>query len=221
MINYLETNSVDISQWDMTRFRSALDFYLNHSFNLNNVLTFSRYYVQHARSGLAQAHGRGVNFQDADAASLSTIQQEVFGQLEGVVDIGALFNELVVRTGSQTFLDPISKKDPLADLVEFFSRDDVAALSMLSEHGSTFLADDDVCKYFANRFEQANSFRQMINQVMRAPESNVEGMIHAIKSYQARNGGKLPKSFSQENVQRAYLTAKAHADETGDKLSLK
>ena len=46
---------------------------------------------------------------------------------------------------------------------------------------------------------------------MKAPESTVEGMIHAVKAYQGRNGGKLPSSFSEESVKKAYLTAKVKA----------
>ena len=36
----------------MSKFRSALDFYLNHSFDLNKILTFTRFYVASARSAL-------------------------------------------------------------------------------------------------------------------------------------------------------------------------
>lgn len=205
----------------MTRFRSALDFYLNHSFNMNNVLTFTRFYAHHVRSALSQPNLSDVNFKEVDAAALASAHQEVFGQVEGIVDIGALFADLVARTGSQTLLDPISKKDPLADLVELFAREDVAALSMLSEHGSTFLADEDVCRYYANRFDQPNSFRRMMSQALRAPESTVESMIHSVKGYQGRNGGKLPSSFSEENVKKVYLTAKAQANNDEQKLSVK
>lgn len=221
LINYLEANAVDIAQWDMTRFRSALDFYLNHSFNLNNVLTFTRFYSHHVRSALSQPNLANVNFKEVDAAALASAHQEVFGQVEGTVDIGALFSDLVARTGSQILLDPISKKEPLADLVELFARQDVAALSMMSEHGTTFLADEDVCKYYSNRFGQPNSFRRMMSQAMKAPESTVEGMIHAVKGYQGRNSGKLPSSFSEESVKKAYLTAKAKATDDEQKLSVK
>jgi len=41
----MEKNSIDISNWDLNRFRPALDFYLNSSFNIDNVLTFSKFYT--------------------------------------------------------------------------------------------------------------------------------------------------------------------------------
>ena len=53
LASYVERNHVSTKDWDIGKFRSALDFYLNHTFDLNKVLTFSRFYVQHANSRLA------------------------------------------------------------------------------------------------------------------------------------------------------------------------
>lgn len=43
----------------MGQFRSALDFYLNHAFNISKVLTFTRFYVHHITSALDQATAQG------------------------------------------------------------------------------------------------------------------------------------------------------------------
>lgn len=56
-ITYLEMNNIDISGWTMQRFRSAVNFYLNHQFNLNKIFTFVRYYVHFVRSGLDKIGG--------------------------------------------------------------------------------------------------------------------------------------------------------------------
>ena len=56
MVNYIENRNIDISNWEMDRFRSGLDFYLNHAFNISKVLTFTRFYVHHVSSALMQSN---------------------------------------------------------------------------------------------------------------------------------------------------------------------
>lgn len=53
LITYLERKNIDISGWKITKFRSAVDFYLNHSFSLNHIFTFTRFYVHHANCSLS------------------------------------------------------------------------------------------------------------------------------------------------------------------------
>lgn len=52
LANYVEKNQINIAKWEMNRFRSAIDFYLNHSFDINKLLTFSRFYIHYANSQL-------------------------------------------------------------------------------------------------------------------------------------------------------------------------
>ena len=52
LIAYLERQDVNISSWKIGKFRSALDFYLNQSFDLNKVLTFIRFYTHYARGAM-------------------------------------------------------------------------------------------------------------------------------------------------------------------------
>jgi len=55
LADYLEQHSINISNWDMSKFRPALDFYLNHSFDLNRVFTFTRFYMRYVQSSLTGA----------------------------------------------------------------------------------------------------------------------------------------------------------------------
>ena len=48
LANYIERNQIDIARWEIGRFRPALDFYLNTSFDMNKLLTFTRFYVHYA-----------------------------------------------------------------------------------------------------------------------------------------------------------------------------
>jgi len=90
LASYIERYQIDISRWEVSRFRSAIDFYLNHSFDINKILTFSRYYMRFANSKLQS----------------SSEFQDVFGDLEALVDMNALFGYLVEKVGTKTFIDP-------------------------------------------------------------------------------------------------------------------
>lgn len=45
MIAYVEQHQIDISSWDLNHFKSALDFYLNTKFDMNNLFTFTKFYT--------------------------------------------------------------------------------------------------------------------------------------------------------------------------------
>lgn len=118
LINYVEQNDISIHEWDITRFRSALNFYLNHSFDISKLLTFVRYYVAFGDSCLR--NGSGVTDKDRF--------DEVFGELEQLVDVNALFTYLVERVGSKSFVDPLTKEDPMMNLVAFFSKPEIKGI---------------------------------------------------------------------------------------------
>jgi hypothetical protein len=56
LINYIEKFRVDIGSWNMERFKPALDFYLNSSFNMSNIMIFTKFYTNHHQSRLAKAN---------------------------------------------------------------------------------------------------------------------------------------------------------------------
>ena len=47
LVNYSERYGVDLSNYPINNFRSALDFYLNTKFDLNKVMTFVKFYQRH------------------------------------------------------------------------------------------------------------------------------------------------------------------------------
>ena len=46
LATFTEKFEIDISNWPVSKFRPALDFYLNHTPDLNKILTFTRFYTQ-------------------------------------------------------------------------------------------------------------------------------------------------------------------------------
>ncbi len=52
-MTYLERYSIDIGNWNFAGFKNGIDFHLNHRFNLNNVLIFTKYYTYYHECRLA------------------------------------------------------------------------------------------------------------------------------------------------------------------------
>lgn len=73
--------------------------------------------------------------------------------------MNALFQHLVEKIGLKTFIDPITKKDPLQELISFFTRKSVTRLNMSSSEGTTYLNSSDIVKYTMNHIEGVNSFQ--------------------------------------------------------------
>jgi hypothetical protein len=47
----------------------------------------------------------------------------IFGKHDGLVDVSALFNFLTEHAGSEQIIDPLTKQDALASLVDTFTQD--------------------------------------------------------------------------------------------------
>jgi len=150
-----------------------------------------RYYVAFGESCLK--NGSGVTDKDRF--------DEVFGDLEQLVDINALFTYLVDRVGCKQFVDPLTKEDPMLNLVSFFSKPEIKAIQKLSEVGTTFLNDHDVSSYVYNHIENSNALLTIANLRIGGP------LIQKLKDYQAEKK-RLPLSFSTENIRRVYLAVR-------------
>lgn len=74
------------------------------------------------------------------------------------MDMNLLFQLLVNKIGSKTLLDPISKVDPMQNIIDFFSIKEIQAVQKYSELSSTFINDDDISQYYANSLSNPESF---------------------------------------------------------------
>lgn len=82
----------------------------------------------------------------------------MFGQLENIVDIGAVFKHIVDKIGGKQLIDPITKKDPIQEIIEFFAQDQIKELSRLSTEGTTHISTPDVVKYLSNHIDTNQAF---------------------------------------------------------------
>lgn len=219
LINYVEQSGVDISEWDMLRFRSGLDFYLNHTFNISKVLTFTRFYAHHVRCAL-QSESMVANLQNLETLSepnLALLHREVFGQVEDLVDMQSLFGHLVDRIGRKALIDPLSQVDPIVNLIDLFARHDVKKISRHSEQGTTFLSDDDIVAYIVNHLDEPGAFKDFSKFVIKFDDNDyfTAKLIQALKEHQVKHGG-LPKSLSPGNVKKFYLHVKGVVASQGE-----
>lgn len=51
--------------------------------------------------------------------------KRVFGKLEDLIDINALFGFMVQKIGTKTFINPKTKKDPMLDVINLFVNPDI------------------------------------------------------------------------------------------------
>lgn len=144
----------------MRDFRQSLDYSLNVAPNIMNVLTFARYYLHAARSRLS-APNIPADLSGKDAGVLKELHEQVFGELSGLVDVGQLFGHLVDKLGFQDYKDPVTRKDTLSGLIDFFMREDVRSLNSAGE-GATALNEADVAAYYANRIQQPHAARKLL-----------------------------------------------------------
>lgn len=123
LIIYLERNDVDISSWKMSRFRSALDFYLNYTFDLNKVLTFTRFYTHFGNCSLRNVQSGALD--TLSDKELALVHNQIFGELESLVDMNTLFGYVVEKVGRKQLVEPVSRVNPVQNLIEFFSQPEI------------------------------------------------------------------------------------------------
>lgn len=182
---------------------------MNHTPDLNKILTFTRFYSQFVNGAL-----RNESLENADDAKRIEVFQKAFGsQLEDLVDMNALFKHLVNTIGTKQYIDPVSKQDPVEQLIDFYAQDDVQSICRLSEQGTTHINHSDIVKYISNHFDRNTSFAQLSKVMLKLDlgsqpsQQYTAEAIQALKGYQATHK-RLPRSFSEDNVRRLYIQTK-------------
>jgi hypothetical protein len=92
MLTYLEQYRLDISEWNLSKFKSPLDFNLNVKPNLNNVLIFTKYYTYFHQCRLTKQ--LKITPKLETEVDKFTANKKVFNN-PSLVDMRALFGHLV------------------------------------------------------------------------------------------------------------------------------
>ena len=115
MLTYLEQYKLDISEWNLAKFKTPLDFNLNVKPSLSNVLIFTKYYTYFHQRRMAKHTPKFENDTDKFTANAYVFNAP------SLVDMRALFGHLVESLGSKQAIDPVTKDDALWRIVEFFN----------------------------------------------------------------------------------------------------
>lgn len=160
LMTYVEKFGVNIAEWNLSQFKTALDFYLNQRFNLNNVLIFSKYYTYFHQCRLSnELKQLDKPISQLSEAEKFAMNSRVFNQ-ESLVDMRSLFGFLVKNLGTRQAIDPSSKDDALWKLVDFFTKQGIADIAQYSATGFNTLSDKDISAYLANRLTDTRAFEK-------------------------------------------------------------
>lgn len=211
LINYAIKSNLDISSLDLSLFKPSLDYYLNSNFN-SNVLVFMKYFVQ--------VHKLLFQKYKADPQKLRTLNVETLRKgvdklmpFPNLIDMKELFGYLVNKIGNFKIIDKETKQDVMEDAVNYFIEYTVPFMD-IAEYNNCFIRENEVARHFANRIEDYNSFDKIIDASIKYGDRHLfqEYMMDEILKYQHRNNGKLPESFSKENVIKKWKQVKKLLD---------
>jgi hypothetical protein len=122
LTNYCNQNEVEIGEWNLSKFRSAINYYMNVNFNLSKVMIFTKFYTSFYKARAASILN-SVSEADLDGKAMAKATHAIFTRHDNLVDMKALFNYLVDFTGSEKMIDPLTKEDALWSIVDTFTRD--------------------------------------------------------------------------------------------------
>jgi len=144
LMSYLEKFRVDISEWNLSVFKRALDFHLNERFHLNSVLIVSKFYTYfhgcRLQKEVARLEGPLSQLSESEKHEVNA---RVFNQ-GALVDMRALFGFLVGHLGQRQALDPHTKDDALWNIVDFFTKAGVAEISAYGNTSYNTIAEKDI-----------------------------------------------------------------------------
>lgn len=127
-----------------------LDSHINGHFDLSKVMVFAKFYLYFNQCRLAAVE-RACLQEEVDCGSKAErkkIIAKVFAQNKSLVDTSALIDFLVDHLGSQTLIDPLTQEDPLAKLIDFYTKAEVLPGSQLTEFDK--VSPNTVAKFVGN-----------------------------------------------------------------------
>ena len=96
LVNYSDRYGVNLGDYPIGNFRSALNYYLNKNFDLNKVMTFLKFYQKYTSDRAASEFEKlGNNSADLSESEILQVSKGIFETSDGLVDLPAVFDFLV------------------------------------------------------------------------------------------------------------------------------
>lgn len=216
LTNYCNKHRVQMGEWNLSNFRSAINYYLNVNFNLSKVMVFTKFYSSfyNARQKTVLSN---VRFHSLDESEQETASKAIFRRHEDLVDMRSLFKFLVEQVGKEQMVDPLTRKDALMELIDLFTNNaQFHEVSQKSKNNS--LDTQQIAQYLGNQLERPNALENVFKVAKRlaysTSESEIfaENMLRHLRAYQSKNNGALPQSFSTKAVKNLYLRKRTTED---------
>lgn len=183
LLTYAKKYGIQIGEWNLGQFKTALDFHLNQRPNLNNVLIFTKYYTYFHQCRLSKE----LKALDTSVAQLSegdkyALNSRVFNQ-PTLVDMRSLFGHLVKSLGERQAIDPVTKEDALWQIVEFFSKPGVNEIAQYGQTTFNSLEDSDISAFLVNRLNDTRAFEKITQILIRLKDRDAvhNQLLQALK----------------------------------------
>lgn len=186
LITYVENYGLDITYWPLRKFHSALNYYTNVSFDLSNLLIFTRYYAYYhtcrlnrSLKNLAQEEdGYRKEVEELTHAEKLQVSKEVFGgQDSQAIDMRSLFGMLVNKLGTQEALDPVTREDGLWNLIDYYTKRGISDLASYYQSLNNTLDERDIALYFKNHINYSRAFEKLTSVIVRLNNNKAQSSL--------------------------------------------
>lgn len=200
LINYAEEMKLKLSSLDLSLFKDSLDYYLNQNFKLSNVMIFMKYYTYVHECLFREFDLTPKSLKNVSPAELLEYSHFLF-PYNSLVDTKDVFSYLVKKVGDNRIIDKHTKQDMMERFINYFTSYTIPFMDT-PQLVNNFIRENDVAQYCALRFEEPNSFKNVMNLAQRYNDRTIftEFMLKHLQDYQAKNDGRLPPSYTRENV---------------------
>lgn len=184
----------------MNLFKDSLEYYMNNKFNLSNVIVFMKYYTYYQECLFREFNLTPQCIRDLSPSELVEYSHFLFPN-NSLVDTRDLFSNLVKRIGSNRIVDNTTKQNMMDRFMNYFVNFTVPFMDT-THFVNNFVLENDVAAYCANRFDEPNSFTNVVDLCIKYGDRTLylDFMLDHLKRYQHNSQRKVPYSYTKSNI---------------------
>ena len=200
IINYAEQRKVKISSFDLNLFKDSLQYYMNDKFNLSNIIIFMKYYAYYQECLFKEFNLTPQSIRALSPSELVEYSHFLFPN-NSLVDTRDIFSFLVKKIGSNRIIDNTTKQNMMDRFVNYFINYTIPFMNT-TNFSNNFILENDVATYWANKFEEPNSFKTVVDYWIKYGDRTIfhDFILDHLKRYQYNNSRKVPYSYTKENI---------------------
>lgn len=202
LMNYIEQRKLQILNFDLSKFRPSMEFYQNDRYSVTNILIYLKYYTYYQKCLFNQFGLTPKSLRKLSPSELYEYGLVLFPNVN-LAD----FEFLVKRIGTNRIIEKYTKQDVMKNIIDYFTKYTVPFMD-IQQHVHSFVRENDIAEYLANRFNEPFSFKTVMKVAERYGDRTIfhEFILDHIRQYQSANKGALPNSFTKKNIKN-YVEA--------------